>query len=251
VLDVGEIGEWDDCSVGESFVLFDGTIYRMWYSGKHGLHWRIGYATSADGIVWKKHPANPILDLGPPGTWDDWTVSSPTVIFDDTEYKMWYQAYDSAGIRRTGHAISDDGIVWEKHPSNPVLDVGPPGAWDSYVAGGPDVIFDGNIYRMWYAGCKLAADGTTRSEIGYAVSRDGILWEKYPGNPVFGVPPSGTWENTVSGASVLFDGSQYRIWYLGKDRSTETKRIGYAASLPGASIRIPKISQQGKWRNGR
>lgn len=55
--------EWDSQLVGGPDILYDGKGYKMWYSGYDGKYWRVGYATSSDGITWDKHP-NPALDVG-------------------------------------------------------------------------------------------------------------------------------------------------------------------------------------------
>ncbi len=53
----------------------------------------IGYATSPDGILWEKHPDNPVLDIGAAGEWDDQRIVSPAVLLDGTTYKMWYTTW--------------------------------------------------------------------------------------------------------------------------------------------------------------
>ena len=181
VLDLGESGTWDDYYVHSLTILFDGTKYQMWYTGDDDSSTRhkIGYATSADGIVWVKYPENPVLDPGASGTWDDYAVSDPTILFDGTSYQMWYNGYDGSNFR-IGYATSSDGILWNKHLDNPVLDVGANGTWDDYYVHGPTVLFDGTVYQMWYAGY----DGSNY-RIGYATSSDGILWNKHPDNPVW------------------------------------------------------------------
>ena len=98
---------------------------------------------------WVKHPGNPVLDPGPNGTWDDDGVSQPTVLFNGTEYQMWYDAGDGSHSR-IGYATSADGIVWQKHPNNPVLDIGASGTWEDNHVAGPTVLFDGTEYHMWY-----------------------------------------------------------------------------------------------------
>jgi predicted GH43/DUF377 family glycosyl hydrolase len=224
VLDLGASGTWDDTHVYGSAVLFDGKKYQIWYGGHDGLYGRIGYATSADGIAWVKHPDNPVLNLGASGTWDDVIVSYPTVLFDGAKYQMWY----TGGSKdRIGYATSADGIVWEKHPGNPVLDLGANGTWDDYYVGWSTVLFDGANYRMWYTGY----DGSNY-KIGYATSTDGIVWVKHPDNPVLDFGPSGTWDDAyVGNPTVLFDGKKYQMWYNGNDGSNG--RIGYATSADG------------------
>ena len=230
VLDVGANGTWDDASVDDTTVLYDGSKYQMWYQGHDGSNRRIGYATSFDGIVWEKYPANPVLDLGAPGTWEDSHVGDPNVLFDGTQYHMWY-----GGNGRIGYATSFDGIVWEKYPDNPVLDLGAPGTWDDASVGTPTVLFDGTKYQMWYTGSDVSKPYPHR--IGYATSFDGIVWETHPANPVLDVGPIGTWEDWYVGSPiVLFDGTQYQMWYKGyhEEHSQGHWRIGYATSIPGS-----------------
>jgi hypothetical protein len=61
-------------------VLFDGTLYRMWFSGckEDWEDWQRGYATSLDGIAWGKYAGNPVLSPGTPGQW-----GQPVVMFQD------------------------------------------------------------------------------------------------------------------------------------------------------------------------
>jgi len=225
VLDLGPIA-WDDCGVYAPTILFDGSIYHMWYAGYDCLNHRIGYAYSIDGIEWTKHP-KPVLDLGP-SLWDDYGVSHPTVLFDGDKYHMWYTGYDGS-TNRIGYATSPDPINWKKHPNNPVLDIGPK-IWDSYWVQSPTVFFDGIEYHMWYAGL----DGTNY-RIGYAKSADPINWKKHPNNPVLDLGASGEWDDYGVGyPTVLFDGDNYRMWYNGYDASNW--RIGYATESCTGSI---------------
>ena len=70
LLSPGASGAWDEYSVSEPNVLFDGALYRMWFSGcQDGWHMQRGYATSLDGITWGKYPGNPVLTRGTPGQW--------------------------------------------------------------------------------------------------------------------------------------------------------------------------------------
>jgi len=165
VLNLGESGAWDDEQHWGPTILFDGTKYQMWYTGDDGSKGKIGYAISSDGITWAKYTGNPVLDVGESGTWDDYGIYAPTVIFDGTKYQMWYTGRRESQNMRIGYATSTDGINWEKYEGNPVLDVGESGTWDDYWISSPTVIFDGTKYQMWYAG---RSDSNYR--IGYATS---------------------------------------------------------------------------------
>jgi len=216
---------WDSLYVTKPAVLLVNGEYKMWYAGYiHPEHYRIGYATSKDGIEWVRHPDNPVLDIGEKGAWDSIDVRTHEVIFDGAEYKMWYTGQCPARMSRIGYATSKDGVVWTKHSGNPVLDLGEPGTWDSQGVRAPCVIFDGHKYEMWY-------NGTDRNyRIGYATSIDGITWTKHPDNPVFDLGAKGTWDDDeVAMPFVLKSQGEYRMWYSGFDG--RVSRIGYATGI--------------------
>jgi len=167
---------WDDFRVYTPMVYYDGITYHMWYAGNSAGNTQIGYATSPNGIAWTKYAANPVLNLGPAGSWDDTHVFTPMVLYDGAIYQMWYSASDGANYR-IGYATSLNGITWTKYPSNPVLDLGPPGSWDETNVETPAIIYDPikKTYHMWYFGCDFTA-----CRIGYASSPDGVNWTKIP-----------------------------------------------------------------------
>ncbi len=204
VLTRGAPGEWDGDSIFSPAVIFDGGLFHMWYSGWHNNRERVGYATSPDGGVWTKYFDNPVMDVGPPGSWNDWIVRPGAVILDDGVLKMWFSAFDTTPIGRIGYAESLDGIAWTVRQDG-VLAGGGPGAWDLDVVN-PSVVFDGQIYHMWYVGMDALPEQEHR--IGYAFSGDGTHWTKHRGNPVVQ-----TADEFAFLAPVIFDGSTYHMWY--------------------------------------
>jgi len=97
---------------------------------------------------WEKYSGNPVLGLGPNGAWDDYNIWESTVLFDSAKYQMWYNGEGSPDNPRIGYATSADGMVWQKHPANPVLVPGASGAWDDWYVGYSTVLFDGAKYQM-------------------------------------------------------------------------------------------------------
>jgi hypothetical protein len=229
VLTEGEPGAWDESmrAFHNPAVIYDGSQFHMWYSGEDGqggTH-RGGYATSPDGITWTKYPDNPVLDLGPPGTWDDTSVRTGAVVLDGDTYKMWYSGWDGH-IVRIGYAESTDGIEWTKHPE-PVLDeLRYPGIWDSRVAN-PSVVFDGSLYHMWYAGYDSSVGDWM---VGYAFSTDGIGWNRHRDNPVVGVEG----EDILS-LPVVFDGSTWHGWYEVVGEGTGSVNYAISDCCPGVA----------------
>jgi predicted GH43/DUF377 family glycosyl hydrolase len=229
VLNVGSSGSWNDNMVRTPTVIFDGALYHMWYSGHDDAIYRIGYATSPNGIVWTQHPTNPVFDFGPSGSWDDSHVTFPSVIQIGSTYHMWYSGVGTIGVGRIGHATSSDGITWTRNPASPVILEEQSGSWEDLHAYNSIVIYDSGTFHMWYSG----NDGTT-FRLGYATSPDGITWTKKPTTPVLNRGPGGSWDQERARMpSVLFDGAIYHMWYTGYDGST--MRIGYATSSDGLS----------------
>jgi len=222
VLPVGPPGSWDDEAVLHPSIYFDGTTYHMWYSGYDGTNVRIGYATSPDGIVWAKYAGNPVLDIGVPGSWDDYYAYLPTVVFLNSTYHMWYTGNDQS-YERIGHATSPDGITWTKDPSNPVINLGSPGSWYDEGVGTGFVMLEGSTLHLWFDGY----DGTY-FRIGHAISTDGgASWLFYP-NPVLNI---GSWDNPrVQSPGVVYNSvrSEYYMLYAGGDFFDW--EIGYASS---------------------
>ncbi|MCD6291337.1 MAG: hypothetical protein J7M34_12600 [Anaerolineae bacterium] len=147
-------GRWDGNYIAEPCVLFNGEKFEMWYNGgsERTETLRIGYAWSPDGLKWTRRAEDDwVLDVGPLGSWDDFSVARAHVLFDGERYQMWHEGHDGKHWR-IGYEVSDDGIHWRPGPDNPVLDLGSAGSWDSVNVAEPNVLFDGTLYRMWYSG---------------------------------------------------------------------------------------------------
>jgi predicted GH43/DUF377 family glycosyl hydrolase len=179
----GPSSSFDDNGAVYPHVLFNGTDYLMYYTGFTSSSWKIGMATSKNGISWTKYSGNPVLQ-GSWGEWDSTYVGRPSVIYTGTEYIMWYQGKSSSGKVKIGLATSDDGFNWQKFAGNPVIDLGSSGNWDDDGVNAPNVIFDGLKYKTWYTGFTSGYN----AKIGYAMSYDCINWTRYPNNPLITGP---------------------------------------------------------------
>ena len=232
VFQPGASGAWDGANVYDPAVLYDGEIYRMWYTGNPpgASVDRIGYATSADGLSWTRGSVAPVLPAGAWSTWDSGRVWGADVLYDDGDglYKMWYTGQAASARESIGYATSPDGIVWTRHAGNPVLESGAPGEWDAGTVQDPSVIKDGDLYKMWYDGWTAGVGG-----IGYATSPDGVTWTKYAGNPVMTGSPAPGWDYHVYASAVILDGGVYRMLYSGGDQARSAWETGYATSTDG------------------
>jgi len=225
VLGFGPSGSWDSSQLSLPMVIKDGATYKMWYAGYNGTYWRIGYATSADGVAWTKYAQNPVMDVGVANSWDSKMVMPDTVRYEDGEYRMWYQGNDGSRWR-FGYANSTDGINWTRYASNPIIQ---PGAgandWDKSEVGQFSVVNASGTYQGWYAG-----NNGVNWCIGYATSPDGMSWTKHASNPVLTKTGNGFENHDVMSPRVIYDGSCYRLWYAGIDSGPNpwVFKFGYA-----------------------
>jgi predicted GH43/DUF377 family glycosyl hydrolase len=96
---------WDNAYVFYPCVIKNNNQLEMWYSGFGHNVCKIGYAISSDGIIWKKFEGNPVMDVGPSGSWDCIDVFSTRVYLMNSVYKMWYAGYEG-GYTNIGYATS-------------------------------------------------------------------------------------------------------------------------------------------------
>lgn len=176
---------WDRYWVGDpSVVEADGT-YWMYYDGWNSWEPGIGCATSTDALNWTRCAENPVLVRGP-DPWDADSIGNPEVVYDGTNFRMWYTGHAGDYRHSIGYATSPDGVTWSKHGGNPVLEPSPAG-WDDWGVNDPAVWFDGTTYHLWYG---------SGSAIGYAESADGTAWTKHP-EPVLETGWYGEWGQPV------------------------------------------------------
>lgn len=189
VFERGSAGSWESVFVGFPQVTYDGTRYRMWYGGYDGAVSRTGFATSPDGLVWTRHPGNPILSPGPAGQWDDRGASVAGITRVGGRYFMLYRGNNAANANvALGLATSLDGIVWEKYGANPVFQ--PRSAWDGQQITGATLEFIGGEFVLWYSG----SDGTSNWQIGKAAAP--LVTAAWPPPPTGDLPASSPWLQT-------------------------------------------------------
>ncbi len=238
LLVTGNIGLWDSYWIGTPWVVRTDSQYIMWYSGSlNGINAQAGRATSPDGTAWIKDSFNPVLAVGSSSSWDEGGAFVPRVIFDGNRYLMWYVGDSSFGDQQIGRATSADGRSWVKDSLNPVLKCGESGEWDASYLGPCNVLFDGVMYRTWYAGGAGGSFPGTSMGIGYATSVDGRHWTKHAQNPVLVSGPPGSWDaRGVGNQCVVVDSGYFHMWYTAGMLdffAGAPLAIGYAVSKDG------------------
>jgi predicted GH43/DUF377 family glycosyl hydrolase len=240
---------FDSQFAGSSWVISDGGIYKMWYTGEDPdgfIH--ICYATSADGINWSKQ--GPILFTSGPQAWEASGQATPCVIKEGTAYYMWYTGINGT-MTQIGMAASSDGINWVKQG---VVLSGT--TWDSLGVAFPCVINDGGTYRMWYTGRFNDSSTTGELRIGTATF-DGFTWVKGSAAVFSKSATSTDFDGKWVGAGcVVKEGlGIYTLYYTGFTDSINgiQARIGKASSGDGATWTrdaanpILNIGTSGSW----
>jgi len=231
VLLPGPPGVWDSSQVGLGSVIWNGTLFLMWYSGSSPVTYvngAVGLAMSSNGISWIKYSGNPVLK---PSAMDQRYIASPFVIRLVQTYNMWYtgkSASDpqSSQISRILYATSFDGITWNKWPS-PVLAPASTNTWDSGSIFSPAVLYDGINFGMWYSGLNQSY---INPGLGFATAPDGATWTKSSANPILRPGSPGSWDSggveqpsivTVNGYMLYYDGFSNGVSGIGLARAPQ------------------------------
>jgi predicted GH43/DUF377 family glycosyl hydrolase len=247
VLTEGASGEWDHGSVNEAWVIYEGGLFKMWYSGETltGTNpytaqiatYQIGYATSTDGIHWTKYFGNPVLTTGPSGSWDDKWVWRPIVLSTSpSSWLMYYSGESKSGATGGGTARSTDGIHWTKTTANIAV---PKSTWDSSklnpsISGPSGVVKVNGGYLMAYSGW---AGGEGPWQIGFATSTDGVSWIPYLDNPVIGPGTTASDNGGVMYPMIVLLGSKYYVYYATYANGQLNRAIGLAI-LPQSGLQM-------------
>ncbi|MBX9677798.1 MAG: hypothetical protein K2X38_03460 [Gemmataceae bacterium] len=168
----GEPGKWDAKIRERGWTLREGNLWKLWYTGYDGTkegRRMLGYATSNDGVQWKRHPGNPLL----PDLW----VEDMVVVPHEGKYWMFAE-----GIRDRAHLlVSDDGVKWQPRGKLDIrLKSGEPIADGAY--GTPAVLVVEGVWHLFYE----------RNDKGVwlATSKDMKVWTNLQDDPVMTPGPA-------------------------------------------------------------
>lgn len=131
MIELGGPDEWDAGAVSTVTVVRAGETWHLYYEGSPPESelpeasfprlWKIGHATSQDGVDWEKSGDDPVLPEGDDGAWDAGGVWDPVVLYDvegKDRFHMWYGGQGNRTVNRTydiGYAVSDDGTNWDRN----------------------------------------------------------------------------------------------------------------------------------------
>lgn len=181
-------GYWDATTCHNPFITFsEGTYYLFFMGNSNGKTdtKRIGVATSKSLAGPWIRSDNPVVEVGPPGSWDDHCTTNPAVIRDfDGKFRLYYKSWNTLeyhssgnspirGNRKYGLAFADkpEG-PYIKNTGNPVIDFSSRG--NNTQLEDAFVWMDQDKYWM------IARDmGVYGHKVGLIMnSKDGIQWSE-------------------------------------------------------------------------
>jgi hypothetical protein len=122
---VHQLSGWEQVNIGTPSLWKEGDIWHLFYHGNNGTEVQIGVATGPALHHLTRYPGNPIIRVGPKGSWDSGTVGKRSIRKEGDYYYMIFegstdQPFETARWS-SGLARSTDLLTWEKWPGNPVL----------------------------------------------------------------------------------------------------------------------------------
>ncbi len=220
VLTPGEIGLFDDSGVvmgcfqqveGQDF------LYYLGWNLKVTVPWLNTIGLAIYNPITKQYKKNSLAPMMDRSSEDPFSISYPSVLFDEGVYKMWYGSNLNWGKDQSSmqhvfkYAESKDGINWNR--TNEIV-VGLEHL-NEYALSKPWVLKDRGVYKMWYS---YRANGEiTTYRIGYAESLDGKKWIRKDDEAGIDVSESG-WDSQMISYPCVFDYKEKRyMLYNGND----------------------------------
>ena len=231
VLTKGEIGCFDDGGVVPSAILNFNQKKYLFYLGFQRTQTNpymifIGLACwDKEKNCFIRESKTPLLDRNYN---EPFSRGAPTVTIDNDLLKMWYWSckkwhnsnHDTHYINEIRHLTTDKINHWHSE-SKLCLS---PNLKEEYSLGRPAVIKVDELYYMWYSIRSLKKP----YHLGYAVSSDGILWERQ--DELVGIyPGTGHWDSkAVCYPNTLIYGEKIYLFYNGNNNGKTG--IGWAWS---------------------
>lgn len=163
-----ELTNWNEIGKFQPSVHFDGNIFHMWYSSIKTDDIQIAYATSEDGINWKRKS---ILNLV-----EDSINHDPSVLIKDNNVTLFFTSSNNGSNFKISKVDFSSFTSTDNLPIKTVLT--PVDVWESVAISSPFIYFENNIYYLFYSG---ASNGWN---IGLATSMDGENWTRCSNNPI-------------------------------------------------------------------
>jgi predicted GH43/DUF377 family glycosyl hydrolase len=120
-----------------------------------------------------------------------------------------FLGYKEPGDKKASQEEFPSQVVnFSPYKANPVFTGTRTNTWDKEIRERGYILFEDGMYKMWYTGYNSEESDT--KYLGYAISKDGINWKRYPQNPIF----NKKWTEDMF---VIKDKGQYYMYAEGKN----------------------------------
>lgn len=223
--------------------------YLMYHSippkkGDPSSGWNIGIAASSDLVNWAKVGE---ITPAPNAEYEKKGLCAPGALVKDGKVHLFYQTYGNGKKDAICHAVSEDGIHFERNETNPIFS--PTGDWNCGRAIDAEVCeFEGRYflyfatrdkdYKIQMQGVAVAPGNTTFNREDWVQAADSsILYPVYP------------WEGQcIEGASIAKKGKKLFMFYAGAYNNAP-QQVGVAESRDG--IVWKRLSEEPFLPNGK
>jgi predicted GH43/DUF377 family glycosyl hydrolase len=250
--DRSSAGTWDHQAVETpSVVVFNG-VYHMFYTSypvtfTDASSYKIGHATSLDGINWTRdvnnpivaptEPTNPTPSPLPPAVpaFNQWVAAEPAAVVFNNKIYLYFTAVGAnlnvgTTLEVIGLTTSADGLAWSTPQSILTPDqtlyprTGGTIDWIGYSTPMAAVL-NGQMHMFFDV---VQNSPWMQYKIHHASSGDGITGWTQDNLAIFNYTDFTWTSNQIRSPTVLLNGTSLYLWFAGDDTATQTLGIGQA-----------------------
>ena len=223
VAEVPRTQEPEKNGIGAPAVIAVGDTLHLYYQTYgNGAKDAICHAVSKDGIHFEKDPRNPVF--APTADWCCGRAIDADVCLFQGKLFLYFATRDhEMKIQKVGVAVSEDFSHFTQVVPQAIL--APEFLWEKACIEAPATVENDGLLYLFYGG----AYNCSPQQIGYAVSKDGVHFDKKCPAPFITNGPEGSWNQSESGHPYAFrapDGKAYlyyqgsadggKTWYLSR-----------------------------------
>ncbi|MGA7593658.1 MAG: family 43 glycosylhydrolase [Gallionella sp.] len=229
---------WDHRATETPSVVYFKGVYHLFYTAypvsyTDSASYKIGHATSADGIIWTRDPNNPIVEPNDPHnttpdlTFDQWVAAEPAaVVFNNKIYLYFTAVGANLAVNNTleviGLTTSSDGTAW----STPQSVLEPDQSLYPRTGGATDWIgYSTPMAAVLNGQMHLFFDVVQNSpwmqlKLHHASSSDGIANWTQDNSPIYTNTDFSWTSSQIRSPTALQDGNAIYLWFAGDDGTT-------------------------------
>ena len=227
-----------------------GGCYYLYFSSYQKIDGReplvVGIARSKDMEAWEFVDFLPLTQ-----ECEQQGIGAPAAYVENGKVHLFYQTYGNRERDSICHAVSEDGVHFEKDATNPIFS--PTNDWCCGRAIDADVVaFDGKLF-LYFATrdheYKIQKQGVAYAPLGSDYSRN--TWKQALRGAI--LAPEFLWEGEcIEAAATLVRNGKVFLFYGGSYNCTP-QQIGYAVSTDGVFFSKPqsdpliRCGKEGEW----